>query len=65
MDAELLQQNITQLDAGLRQLKQAEREAREELERRTEARLRQEGAIMVMQQLLQAAHQHTGEVENA
>lgn len=67
MDTQSLQNSMAQLETGLRQLRQAEREASDELERRTEARLRQEGAIMAMQQLLRAAQEHTheDEVENA
>ena len=67
MDSQQLQYSIQQIEHGLRQLRQDERDAEDELTRRRDARLRQEGALIVLQQMAQQQGQqqaqHTHEHE--
>lgn len=57
MNANQLHETIHQLEAGLAQLRQQERDAEDELARRRDARLRQEGALMAFQQMMRVLEQ--------
>ena len=64
LNAQGLQQMADNLRDGLRSLQQTENEMEEALERQRVMRLRQEGAVMIIDQLLEGERQAANEQRN-
>ncbi len=61
MNEQQLQHTIEQLEIGLSNLRHQEHEATEQLDAARTSRMRQEGALMMARQMLQAAQAQGGQ----
>lgn len=65
MDTVQLKRMLEQVEGGLQHTVENERAAELELARRRDARLRQEGAVLLLRQLMQEGEANNQESDNA